>query len=67
MKHDVKALGLVDAFFKDAQVLEYVKGANILRAEDVPYGVYYLKSGYVRQYLLSTIREATCSAHRLAA
>lgn len=53
MKHDTKALGLVEDFFKDAPVLEYAKGANILRAEDVPYGVYYLKSGYVRQYLLS--------------
>lgn len=53
MKHDVKALSLVETFFKDAPVLEYAKGANILRAEDVPYGVYYLKSGYVRQYLLS--------------
>ena len=53
MKHDVKALSMVEGFFKDAPVLEYAKGANILRAEDVPYGVYYLKSGYVRQYLLS--------------
>ncbi len=53
MKHDVKALSLVEGFFKDAPVLEYAKGANILRAEDVPYGVYYLKNGYVRQYLLS--------------
>lgn len=33
--------------------MAYKKGEFILRAEDVPYGVYYLKAGYVRQYLLS--------------
>ena len=40
-------------YFGSAQELRYPKGQNILRSEDVPYGVYYLKQGYVRQYLLS--------------
>lgn len=53
MKHDTKALDLVEKFFKNAPVLEYAKGATILRAEDAPYGVYFIKSGYVRQYMLS--------------
>jgi CRP/FNR family transcriptional regulator len=57
MKSDTHTISLVDSFFKDAPVLDYAKGANILRAEDVPYGVYYLKAGYVRQYLLSSSGE----------
>lgn len=53
MKRDAGTLSLIESFFLDVPTLEYAKGANILRAEDVPYGVYYLKTGYVRQYLLS--------------
>ena len=53
MKTDEKILKSIDAYFGSAQVLRYTKGQSVLRAEDVPYGVYYLKEGYVRQYLLS--------------
>lgn len=45
----------LETFFENAQVLDYIKGQSILRPEDVPYGVYYLKKGYVRQYMLSPL------------
>lgn len=53
MRTDAKTLESIDAYFASAQALRYAKGQSILRSEDVPYGVYYLKVGYVRQYLLS--------------
>ena len=53
MKNDTKAAKAVDEFFSHYQAINYKKGEFILRAEDMPYGVYYLKNGYVRQYLLS--------------
>lgn len=53
LKADQKVTKTVDEFFSHYQAISYKKGEFILRAEDLPYGVYYLKSGYVRQYLLS--------------
>ena len=52
-KADPKAVKSIDAFFVHYSTMSYKKGEFILRAEDMPYGVYYLKTGYVRQYLLS--------------
>lgn len=52
-KADPKAVKSIDAFFATYSTMSYKKGEFILRAEDMPYGVYYLKTGYVRQYLLS--------------
>lgn len=52
-KADPKAVKSIDAFFANYSTMSYKKGEFILRAEDMPYGVYYLKTGYVRQYLLS--------------
>ena len=57
MKKDPKATQSVEEFFAKHQSMSYKKGEIILRAEDVPYGVYYLQSGFVRQYLLSPTGE----------
>lgn len=57
MKKDPKVVKSVDEFFSKFQSMSYKKGEIILRAEDVPYGVYYLQSGFVRQYLLSPTGE----------
>ena len=43
----------VEAFFKQGRLIKFRKKALILRAEEEPRGVYYLKSGYVRMYLIS--------------
>lgn len=42
-----------DTFFSRFPTLQYKKGEVILRAEDPPSGVYYLKSGFVRQYIVN--------------
>lgn len=52
-KPDPLAVKNIDSFFSRYQPMTYKKGELILRAEDVPFGVYFLKSGFVRQYLLS--------------
>lgn len=52
-KYDHQAAKSVEAFFIPYSPMAYKKGEIILRAEDAPFGVYYLKNGYVRQYLLS--------------
>ena len=57
MKKEPKITKLVEDFFAKHQPMSYKKGEIILRAEDIPYGVYYLQSGYVRQYLLSPTGE----------
>lgn len=43
----------IERFFTDYTKLLYKRGEVILRAEDPPAGVYFLKSGFVRQYLIS--------------
>lgn len=43
----------VEAFFSQHKPITFRKKALILRAEEEPHGVYYLKSGYVRMYLIS--------------
>lgn len=40
-------------FFGSYPTIFYKKGETILRAEDSPLGVYFLKSGYVHQYIIS--------------
>ena len=50
---DPVAVKNIESFFVRHQSMVYKKGELILRAEDAPFGVYYLQSGYVRQYLLS--------------
>ncbi len=53
IKYDAQASKSIDVFFAPFPPMTYKKGEIILRAEDAPFGVYFLKSGYVRQYLLS--------------
>lgn len=43
----------VAEFFKNYTRVHYKRGEVILRAGDTPSGVYFLKRGYVRMYLLS--------------
>jgi len=43
----------VDDFFSLYPTIVYKRGETILRAEDCPLGIYYLKSGYVDQYIIS--------------
>lgn len=52
-KPDPRAVKNIDSFFSSYQPMSYKKGELLLRAEDVPFGVYFLKNGFVRQYLLS--------------
>lgn len=40
-------------FFASYTPLTYKKGEMILRAEDPPYGVYYIEKGVVRQYAIN--------------
>ncbi len=44
---------VLDAFFEKFTRMKYKKGELIMRAEDIPQGVFYLKKGYVRQYMVS--------------
>ncbi|HLD24886.1 MAG TPA: Crp/Fnr family transcriptional regulator [Patescibacteria group bacterium] len=53
MKADAEAVKRVEAFFSSFAPIAYKKGEPILRAEDAPFGVYFLKTGFVRQYLLA--------------
>jgi CRP/FNR family transcriptional regulator len=53
LKKDPTVIAKLEGFFAPYQAVSYRKGESILRAEDMPYGVYYLKEGFVRQYLLS--------------
>jgi CRP-like cAMP-binding protein len=43
----------LETFFGRYTPLQYEKGKIILRAEDIPRGVLYLRKGYVRQYMVS--------------
>ena len=47
----------VDVFFSKYTKLVYKKGETILRAEEPPAGVMYLKRGYVRQFVVSETGE----------
>ncbi|MBI4096504.1 MAG: Crp/Fnr family transcriptional regulator [Candidatus Levybacteria bacterium] len=42
----------VDNFFSKFKVLTYKKGENVIRGEDTPRGVCYVKSGYVKMNLI---------------
>jgi CRP/FNR family transcriptional regulator, cyclic AMP receptor protein len=49
-KSKVEELG---AFYRQFVIRNYKKGEMIIRADDDPMGIFYLKSGYVRQYTIS--------------
>lgn len=40
-------------FFSAYPTIIYKRGETIIRAEDCPLGVYYLKTGYVHQFIIS--------------
>lgn len=42
----------IDKFFSKFEVLNYRKGESVIRPEDTPRGVYYVKSGYVKMNLI---------------
>lgn len=44
---------VLETFFQKYTRLKYKKGEVILRAEDIPQGVFYLRKGYVRQYMVA--------------
>jgi CRP-like cAMP-binding protein len=48
---------IVDSFFSKYTKLVYKKGETILRAEEPPAGVMYVKRGYVRQFVVSETGE----------
>lgn len=50
---DTDIHGIVDAFFSGFPAHEYFKGAILIRAADEPKGIYYLKSGHIRQYVIT--------------
>jgi len=53
-------LAQLDKFFSQSKLLSYKKGEYIIRAEDSPQGVYYIRKGYVRMYtVLENGREIT--------
>lgn len=43
----------IEEFFAPYHEFIYKKGESVLHAEDAPAGVYFLKSGYVHQYIIS--------------
>lgn len=40
-------------FYKHFKIRNYKKGEMLIRADDDPQGIFYLKKGYVRQYTIS--------------
>lgn len=49
---DTLLIKAVEDFFGKYTKMKYKKGEVIIRAEDAPQGVFYLKRGYVRQYMV---------------
>lgn len=48
------ASGKLAGFFSKYKLLKYKKGEHILRADDPIFGIHLLKSGFVRQYSISS-------------
>lgn len=42
-----------ETFYKQFTIRNYKKGEMLIRADDDPVGIFYLKKGYVRQYTIS--------------
>lgn len=47
------AVKKINDFFESYPAISYKRGETILRAEDTPLGVYFIKSGFVYQYIIS--------------
>jgi CRP-like cAMP-binding protein len=50
---DETLLEKIDVFFSKYKYQKYKKGEILIRAEDSPQGVFYLKAGNVKQYTIS--------------
>lgn len=50
---DDPSLKKTEEFFSKFKLIRYKKHETILRAEEIPQGVYFLKKGYVRDYAIS--------------
>lgn len=48
-----KALNKLEEFFSQFRRLQYKKHEIILRPDDIPSGIFYIRSGYVKIYTLS--------------
>lgn len=54
-----------EEFYKHFKIRNYKKGEILIRADDNPQGIFYLKKGYVRQYTFSkTGYELTLYIHK---
>jgi len=53
IKQSDAVLEKINGFFAAYPEIIYKKGDTILRAEDSPMGVYFLRKGYVHQYIIS--------------
>lgn len=51
--NETDALTKLTIFFSKGRIIVYKKRTTILRSDDTPSGIYYIKKGFVRQYLLS--------------
>lgn len=51
--NEADALGKLARFFSKGRLLAYKKRTTILRFDDTPSGLFYIKNGFVRQYILS--------------
>lgn len=50
---DISLAATLEAFFSQFRTYKYKKGEILIRAGDAPGGIYYLKSGKVKQYSIS--------------
>lgn len=53
MKIDIEIEQKLGLFFKQFKPLYYAKGQILIRPDDIPSGVFFLKRGYVRDYTIS--------------
>ena len=52
-KQSDAVLDKINAFFVPQHEFIYKKGEAVMRAEDSPAGIYFLRSGFVQQYIIS--------------
>src|SRR6266545_4746184 len=50
---DTAVLNKIDAFFIQFKQQTYKKGEILIRADDDPSGIFYLKNGVVKEYAIS--------------
>lgn len=50
---DIKVVQKINAYFTKFKHQAYKKGEILVRADDNPFGIFYLKSGVVKEYVIS--------------